>query len=138
MVKYIEYTKVNTKHTVLEFRGGSEDVSVTNFTGEDMFANVVSITGESETDIDNLINTQPEEINCIELVQAEFKALVRNSDQLQNIRRIVKSEIAKKYDIADEIALSKLDVDDLKRTSYEEYISFCILSGSKLKTNIGY
>jgi len=138
MFKYVEYTKVDAEHTVLEFRGGSEDVVVTNFTGENMFSSVVSISSDDEAKIDALIASQPDEINCTVLVQDEFKALVKHSDQLNNIRRIVKSEIAKKYDIADEIALNKLADDNTKRVDYESYVTSCVAIGDELKSEIGY
>jgi len=138
MFKYVEYMMVEAEHTVLEFRGGSEDVVVTGFTGENMFSSVVSIASDYETKIDELIAIQPTEINCKEIIKDEFKALVKDSDQLNNIRRIVKSEIAKKYDIADEIAMNKRAIDDSKRIEYETYVTSCVTKGNELKDSIGY
>ena len=46
--------------------------------------------------------------------------------------------LAKKYDFADEIAMSKKAVDDEKKIAYEEYVSQCIAYGDKLKEAIGY
>ena len=138
MVKYVEYTKVNTKHTVLEFRGGSENVVVTNFTGENMFSSVVSVASDDEAKIDELIALQPTEINCTVLTKGEFKTIAKDSDQLNNIRRIVKSEIAKKYDLSDEIALNRLADDEVKKADYETYVTSCVSIGRALKAEIGY
>jgi hypothetical protein len=138
MVKYVEYTKVKTNDTVLEFRGGSEDVIVTNFTGADMTKNIVSIASEDEAKIDDLIALQSDEINCVELSQDDFKEFVKNSDQINNIRRQVKDKIALKYDIADEIALIKLAEDDDKRVAYQNYVDECVAFGAGLKAEVGY
>jgi len=138
MVKYIEFDKVKTPYTVLEFRGGDEDIVVTSFTGEEMISNVVSISCESEDKIDALIASQPDEIKCKELGQNEFKTLVANSDQINSIRRQIKERIALKYSIADEIAMLKRAEDDDKRVAYQDYIDECIAFGAEVKSKVGY
>lgn len=55
-----------------------------------------------------------------------------------NFTRQVKDNIAKKYDIGDEIALNKLAVDDEKRTDYETFVGSCISKGDEQKAEIGY
>lgn len=138
MVKYIEFDKVNTEHTVLEFRGGSEDVVVTNFTGENMVTNVVSIASDDESKIDEIIASQPAKINCKEIVHAEFKALAKDSDQIANINRQIKETIASKYDVCDEIAMMKRATDDPKRIEYDTFVADAVAKGDKLKESIGY
>ena len=133
MFKYVKFTKVETVDTVLEFRGESEDVKVNHFD-----VDVVSISSEDESAIDALIASQPAEINCKEINQAEFKSLVTNSAQLNRIRDVVKDEIAKKYTPADEIAMLKRAVDDDKRVAYNAYVSECLAVGYGLKADIGY
>lgn len=133
MFKYIEFTKVETESTVLEFRGQSEETKVNHFD-----VDVVSVEAESETDIVALVNAQDERINCKEITQDEFKSLVTNSAQLKRIREIVASEVAKRYSIADEIAMSKRAADDIKRVEYEAYVSQCLGLGYGLKAEIGY
>ena len=138
MVKYIEYKKVIDEFTTHEFRGGSEDVTVTNFTGESMVTNIVSVVSTDTAKIDELIASQNSLIECTENVYSEFKALVKNSDQIANINRQVKEMIAQEYDIADEIAMSKRDVTDEKRVTYENYVAECVTKGDRLKAEIGY
>ena len=133
MFKYVKFTKVETVDTVLEFRGGSEDVKVNHFD-----VDVVSISSEDESAIDALIASQPAEINCKEINQAEFKSLVTNSAQLNRIRDIVKAKIAKKYSPADEIAMLKKAEDDDKRVAYNNYVKECLEFGDNLKKEIGY
>ena len=84
MVKYIEYDKVETQYTTLEFRGGDSDVKVNYFTGDDVLANVVSILGD-EDKINALIEAQNKEINCREITKDEFKTLVQNSIQVKRV-----------------------------------------------------
>ena len=138
MFKYVKFEKVETVDTVLEFRGGSEDVVVTYFTGENMITNVVSIKSEGEDAINALIAQQPSEINCKEIEQDEFKTLVKESDQINRIRDMVKAEIAKKYSPADEIAMLKKAEDDDKRVVYNNYVKECLEFGYNLKKEIGY
>ena len=132
MFKYIKFEKVETEFTVLEFRGQSEDVKVNYFD-----VDVVSLNG-SEADIDALVDAQADEINCVEITQIEFKELVSESTQLNRIREVVASEIAKRYTIADEIAISKRAADDVKRVDYEAYVNECLSIGYGLKAEIGY
>jgi len=138
MVKYIEYNKVSDEFTTHEFRGGSEDVVVTNFTGENVLSNIVSIVADDTAKIDELIASQNPLVECREIVYQEFKALVKNSDQINRINDLVKANIAKRYDIADEIAMNKRDITDEKRVAYESYVSNCIADGDKMKSDIGY
>jgi len=142
MVKYISYDRVETEHTVLEFRGGAEDVLITSFTGEDINSNIISISSTDETKIDELIASQPAEINCIELSKDDFKLLVKNSDQLKRIRTQVKEKIALKYDLADEAALARQEFAGIlsaeKKQAYQDYVIECLEFGNKLKEEIGY
>ena len=142
MVKYISYDKVKTEHTVLEFRGGAEDVLITSFTGENIKENIISIVSEDETKINELIASQPVEINCIEIDYDNFKAIVQNSDQLKRIRTQVKEKIALKYDLADEAALARREfagiLSDEKKKAYQDYVVECLELGNTLKVEIGY
>ena len=133
MFKYVKFEKVETEHTVLEFRGMSEDVKVNHFD-----ADVVSVEADNEADIDALIASQSIEINCVVITHTEFKELVGESLQLKRIREVVASEIAKRYSFADEIAMSKRAVDDVKRLEYESYVNECLAIGYGLKAEIGY
>lgn len=99
MFKYVKFERVPTEYTVLEFVPGDDATNVNYFTGVD----VVSIEGE-ESDIDALIAKQAPEINCTEITQEEFKALVDNTAQIERIREVVAksfdndmSAITKKY-----------------------------------------
>jgi hypothetical protein len=132
MFKYIKFEKVSTEDTVLEFRGGSEDVKVNHFN-----VSVVSLAGE-EVAIDEVIASQDARILCEEIAQEEFKSLVTDSTQLNRIREVVAKEIAKKYSLADEIAMSKRDESDGKRIAYETYVTECLAIGYGLKAEIGY
>ena len=133
MFKYVKFTKVETVDTVLEFRGGSEEVKVNHFD-----VDVVSISSEDESAIDALIASQPSEINCKEIEQDEFKTLVKESAQINRIRDMVKAEIAKKYSPADEIAMLKKAEDDDKRVVYNNYVKECLEFGDNLKKEVGY
>jgi len=133
MFKYVKFEKVETEFTVLEFRGADDSVKVNHFD-----VDVVSLESESDTDIVALMNAQDERINCVEITQEAFKTLVADSAQLNRIREVVASEIAKRYTIADEIAMSKRAADDLKRVDYEAYVNECLSIGYGLKAEIGY
>lgn len=133
MFKYVRFTKVKTDLTTLEFRGEAEGVEVFNFD-----VDVVSIKSDDVTKIDTLIAMQDEAIGCTEITQDEFRTLVADSAQLNAIRNQVKREIAKKYDLADEIAMSKKATDDSKRVAYEAYVVACIAEGDAVKAGIGY
>ena len=132
MFKYIKFTKVETADTVLEFRGGDDVVKANYFD-----SGVVSLKG-SKIDIEALVSLQPKEISCTVITKAEFKILVSDSAQLKRIRSVVKSEISKKYDIADEIAIQKRVPTDAKRIAYEAHVAKCIADGQSLKSGIGY
>jgi len=133
MFKYVKFTKVEAEFSVLEFKGGVVSVTVNVFdTG------VVSLESTVEADIDALIAQQPTEISATVILKDEFKALVTNSAQLKRIREVVKTEIAKKYDVADEVAQSKRDPADAKRVAYEAYVQECLSLGFGLKAEIGY
>ncbi len=134
MFKFIKFTKVKTKDTVLEFRGGDDVVKVNHFNSAD----VVSVEADVESDIDALVAQQSDEINCAEIEQDEFKTLVENSAQLQRIRQIVKEKIALRYDSSDELSLIKKAADDVKRVAYEDYVFECLNIGYALKSDIGY
>jgi len=138
MFKYVKYTKVETADTVLEFRGQDDKVEVNHFSDNDVVGvSVVSLKGTS-ADIDALVTQQATEIGCTEITQDEFKTLVADSAQLNRIRQVVKEHIALKYDSADEIAMSKRAVDDVKRVAYESYVTECLAVGYVLKAEIGY
>ena len=137
MFKYVKFVKVETEHTVLEFRGDREDVKVNHFSSDELDY-VVSIESENESSINELVSTQDEAINCVFITHAEFKELVAESLQLKRIREVVATEIAKRYSFADEIAMSKRAVDDVKRVEYEAYVAQCVALGQELKLEIGY
>jgi hypothetical protein len=124
---------VETIDTVLEFRGGSEEVKVNHFD-----VDVVSIESESESNIDALVSSQDTRIGCEYITHDEFKELVRDSLQLCRIREVVATEIAKKYSVADEIAMIKRDASDEKRVAYETYVKECVAVGNTLKSEVGY
>ena len=132
MFKYYTFTPVKTEKTTIDFRQKTEDVEVFRFDG-----NVVSVSGE-ESDIDALVEEQSAKINLTEITQADFAELVKNSPQIENIRRQVRDEIAKKYLIADEIKLMKLPADDTDRVAYEDYVSYCRANGDAKKQECGY
>jgi predicted nucleic acid-binding protein len=90
MFKYVKFDRVETPLTVLEFRGGDEIVKVNYFTGVD----VVSIEAENEDNINALIDSQPNEINCTEITQDEFKNYIKVTTQYKRIKNVV----AKYYD----------------------------------------
>ena len=139
MFKYVKFEKVETRHSVLEFRGDSEDTKVNHFSDNDeLNISVVSIESKNEDSIDALIESQPSDIECEVITQGEFKTLVKESAQLKRIRVVAKEKIAQKYDIADEIALSKLAEDDEKRIAYEEFVTKCLEFSRGLKSEIGY
>jgi len=133
MFKYIDFQKVETEITVLEFKSRNDTVKVNHFN-----VDVVSIESDDEIAMDELIQSQPAEIECVEISKDEFKNLISNSSQLNRIRDVVKSKIASVYDVADEIAMSKKDVSDTKRIKYEHYVKECLIFGDALKTEIGY
>jgi len=133
MFKYVKFTKVETEHTVLEFRGDMEDVKVNNFD-----VDVVSIESDNEDSIDVLIASQSTEIGCALITKDEFKELVADSAQLKRIREVVATEVAKKYTIADELSMQKRAPEDVKRVAYEEYVQECVAIGYGLKLSIGY
>jgi len=132
MFKYYTFTPVKTEKTTIDFRQKTEDVEVFRFDG-----NVVSVSGE-ESDIDALVEEQSAKINLTEITQADFAELVKNSPQIENIRRQVRDEIAKKYLIADEIKLMKLPADDTDRVAYEDYVAQCRANGDAKKQECGY
>lgn len=133
MFKYIKFTKTKDEFTTHEFKGGDELVKVNYFD-----VDVVSVEAADVSDIDALIDSQETAINCTEITQEEFKTLVSDSSQLNRIREVVASEIAKKYTIADEIGMAKRAADDAKRIEYEGYVLQCIDIGRQLKSKIGY
>ena len=133
MFKYIKFEEIKdgaTTHTVVD---KLEDVKIHYFS-----VDVASIEAQNEADIDETIALQDAVINCEEITQDEFKALVTNSAQLCRIREVIAAEIAKKYTFADELAMSKRANDDVKRVAYEAYVISCINIGNELKASIGY
>jgi len=140
MFKYVKCKKVKTEHTVLEFKliGESDNVELFNFTGlDDKELCVVSLKGD-ETKIDKIIKNQPGEIECEVIDYEKFRKLVKNSVQINRIREIVRDKIAKKYTLADEIALNRLNDLDSKKQDYLNYVNECRATGEKLKKELGY
>lgn len=133
MFKYVKFNRVTDDVTTYEFRGGSEDVKVNHFD-----VDVVSIESDNEDLIYELIASQDEKINCEEILQDEFKDLVKDSAQLNRIRNVVKERIASKYSFADEIAMMKRIDSDEKRVEYEVFVEECKLIGENLKALVGY
>ena len=81
MVKYIKFTKVEKDNTILTFIQKTEDVKVNYFD-----VDVVTLIGE-ENAINELIESQPPEINCEEITKDECWELVKNTSQIKNIYR---------------------------------------------------
>ena len=88
MFKYVEFEKVETEFTVLEFRGQNDKVKVNHFD-----VDVVSLEGETESDIDTLISSQA--IDCKIITQDEFKAIVINTTQFSRIKKQVDEKYSK-------------------------------------------
>lgn len=133
MFVYVRFEKVSDEFTMYEFRGGNEDVKVNYFD-----VNVVSIESKNEVEINNLILLQDKKINCQIISKDEFKELVKDSAQIKRIRTIVKENIASKYSYADEVAMMKKELNDVKRVEYETFVSESIEKGNKLKALVGY
>ena len=132
MFKYIKFTRVKDEFTTHLFRGGDEDVKVNYFD-----VDVVSIQNDDEDKLNELIASQDERINCIEITKEEFKELVTNSAQINRIRDEVKEKIASKYSTEDEIAMLKRDEFDSKKIEYLAYVEECKQIGVKLKEEFG-
>jgi len=133
MFKYVKFTKVEDEFTTHDFRGGSEEVKVNHFN-----VSVVSIEAEDAAILDEVIASQNERINCIEIDHAEFKELVGDSLQIKRIRKVVAERIASKYTYADEIAMLKRDDSTAKKIEYVDFVNESIAIGSELKSLIGY
>lgn len=133
MFKFVAYQPYEDTHTTLEFRGGDEAVEVFNFDG-----NFVAIKSENEAEIDALIAKQPTEIRCTALTQEEFNEAVKESRQIENLRRACKEKIAKRYSIADEIGMMKRAASDSKRVEYEAYVNACLSECDAQKADMGY
>ena len=132
MFKYIKFTKVKDEFTAHLFRGGDEDIKVNYFD-----VDVVSIQGDDEDKLNELIASQNPAINCIEITKDKFKELVTNSAQINRIRDVVKERIASKYSTEDEIAMMKRDEFDNKKIAYLAYVEECKQVGVKLKEEFG-
>ena len=135
MVKYLKFDTIKTPETTLEFRDTTDTTTVNRFSG--IPDNVVSVVGD-ELEIAKLIAAQAKEINVQEISKDEFQTAVADSDQIAEINRQVKSKIARRYDIADEIAMLKRSPTHPKRIDYESFIVECLMYGDKLKEEIGY
>jgi hypothetical protein len=133
MFKYVKFTKAEDEFTTHDFRGGSEEVKVNHFN-----VSVVSIEAEDAAILDEVIASQNERINCIEIDHAEFKELVGDSLQIKRIRKVVAERIASKYTYADEIAMLKRDDSTAKKIEYVDFVNESIAIGSELKSLIGY
>ena len=86
MFKYFKFEKVETEYTTLAFRGDAEGVKVNHFD-----VDVVSIESDNEDAIDALVTSQA--VECVEITQDEFKALVKSSAQVLRIRAVVKASV---------------------------------------------
>ena len=133
MFKYVKFTKIQDGKDTISIVENKEDVTIHRFS-----VNAASIEAQNEDDIDDTISTQDDRTDCVEISQDEFKTLVQNTSQLKRIREVVAVEVAKRYTVADEIALGRLADDDVKRTDYENYVAGCIAIGRELKNEIGY
>lgn len=133
MFKYVKYTKVADEFTTHSFRGAGEELKVNHFN-----VSVVSIESEDEAILEEVIVSQDEKINCIEIDHAEFKELVGDSLQIERIRKVVAERIASKYTYADEIAMLRRDDTDAKKIEYVAFVNESIAIGSELKSLVGY
>jgi hypothetical protein len=129
MFKYVKYEKVQTEYTELRFNGSSD---------EEKGLEVLSIKCDTEATIDELIASQPAEINCQVITKDEFKAIATASSQINRCRAICKEHIAKRYDLADELSMTKRDSADAKVVEYEKYRNECIAKCTELKAGMGY
>jgi hypothetical protein len=135
MVKYYAYDLIKTPDTILEFSGGDDDAKVSSFTG--IPDHVVSVMGE-DLSIAKLVASQSPEINLREITHDVFRDAVTDSDQIAQINRQVKHHISQRYDVADEVAVLKLDISDTQRIDYNSYILDCKNIGRELKVSVGY
>lgn len=133
MFKYVRFTPFENKYTKVTFTSKDEDVKVHEFD-----INVVALESEDESLIDEIIAYQDEGINCEVITASDFKELVAKTSQIERIREIVRDKISSKYTFADEIALTKKDLNDAKRKEYESFVSDCIFEGKELKKSLGY
>ena len=133
MFEYVKYNKVEDEFTTHEFRGGDNDVIVNIFDG-----GVASIKCDDGAKVDELIAKQNPLIGVAKITQDEFKALVKDSNQLKVIRESVARKVALKYSYADEIAMLKRSDDDVKKIAYAQYVAECVSYGAGLKMEIGY
>jgi hypothetical protein len=107
MVKYIEFEKASDEFTTHEFRGGSEDVIVTHFSG--INRNIVKIESDDASAIDSLISNQAVQINCTEVQYEDIKELIKKTDQVFHTKRQLRDKIRGIKDLED-------DLTDLKKT----------------------
>jgi hypothetical protein len=133
MFTYVKYNKVQDEFTTHEFRGGDNDVIVNIFDG-----GVASIKCDDGAKVDELIAKQNPLIGVEKITKDEFKALVKDSDQLKVIRESVARRVALKYSFADELAMLKRSDDDVKKIAYAQYVAECVSYGDGLKLEIGY
>ena len=94
MFKYVRYIKVETEHTVLEFRGDAEDVEVFHFDG-----GVVSIKSEDEDAIDRLIDSQADDIECEVIEKDMFISLIKSSSRYKRILKRVEESYNKEMNL---------------------------------------
>lgn len=132
MFKYYKFIPVETEKTTIGFRQKDESAEVFRFDG-----NIVSVRGE-EADIDALVAHQSSDIGLTEITQADFVELVKNTPQIENIRRQVREKIAKRYLYADEIKYLKLPDTDAGKVEYEDYVAACRADGDAKKAECGY
>lgn len=133
MFKYVKFQELKNEFTTIAFAVVGDCNAVAHMFSEP----IVSIEGE-ESDIDALVAAQDPRIECVYISHAEFKEIATSSKQLKRIRDVIAQEIAKRYSVADEVALLKRDAADPKRVAYEAYVAECKAIGDALKAEIGY
>lgn len=89
MFKYVKFKRVADDVTTYEFRGGSSDVKINHFN-----IDVVSIESEIESDIDDLVASQDESINCEFITREEFEDLVKTTIQYLRILEVVEEKFS--------------------------------------------
>ncbi|MGK9367511.1 hypothetical protein ACSSWA_01260 [Melioribacter sp. Ez-97] len=77
--------------------------------------------GVETDDVNNFINSQPSELEMIELTFDEIKEILDNSRLMREFDNIIEDEIAKKYSIGRELKMRDLPPDDPERLQYEAY-----------------
>lgn len=121
MFKYIKFTKVSDAFTTHTFRVGDEPVRAYGFD-----ADVVALESEDVVNIDAVIASQNDLINCTEISYDEFKDVVRTTAQYAR----VKHRVEEKYnaDVAVLTSLYPLHERETWATQLEQAKKFLITS----------